>query len=87
VQDGVATAEAPASRKDCFGVFCTTYDLKAVSPSGLRLRWWSSPGPVPPRVFAEMLHRLLPQTQSRIPFFHLKLAALLVSWCGPLDVW
>ena len=42
MQDGVATAEAPASRKDCFGVFCTTYDLKAVSPSGLRLRWWSS---------------------------------------------
>ncbi|ONM03919.1 Malate dehydrogenase [NADP], chloroplastic [Zea mays] len=31
-QDGVATAvatEAPASRKECFGVFCTTYDLKA----------------------------------------------------------
>lgn len=24
----VAT-EAPASRKECFGVFCTTYDLKA----------------------------------------------------------
>nr|CAC87698.1 NADP-dependent malate dehydrogenase [Saccharum officinarum] len=32
VQDGVATAvaaEAPASRKECFGVFCNIYDLKA----------------------------------------------------------
>ena len=36
VQDGVATvvvAEAPASRKECFGVFCNIYDLEAVSPS------------------------------------------------------
>ncbi|KAG0524066.1 hypothetical protein BDA96_07G177800 [Sorghum bicolor] len=32
VQDGVATAvaaEAPASRNECFGVFCNIYDLKA----------------------------------------------------------
>jgi hypothetical protein len=27
-----AAAEAEAARKECFGVFCTTYDLQAVSP-------------------------------------------------------
>jgi hypothetical protein len=26
-----AAAEAEAARKECFGVFCTTYDLQAVS--------------------------------------------------------
>ena len=47
VQDGVATAvaaEAPASRKECFGVFCNIYDLKAVSPVSLT---WCSHSPSP----------------------------------------
>ena len=70
VQDGVATvvvAEAPASRKECFGVFCNIYDLKAVSPSGLRLRWWSSsysPGPSPCSLKCPIGFCLLPQNSK-----------------------
>ena len=60
MQDGVATAvaaEAPASRNECFGVFCNIYDLKAVSPSASHHMVLRSPSQSLP-VFVEMLHRL-----------------------------
>lgn len=74
----VAT-EAPASRKECFGVFCTTYDLKAVSPSASR-----GPSPLPLPVFAEMLRRFsfFFSLKSRI-LFPPKASSVVGADCGP----
>lgn len=97
VQDGAATvaADAPGSRHaECFGVFCTTYDLKAVS----RLTHDTIDSAHSRHVFVEMLHRLLSlgvrlhrllsfytlvlhqiKVES-FSFFHLLSLALLLLW-------